>query len=208
MENNKLSQLEALLFLYGEPLDLSKIAKLLDIPKDDVAGLIAVFTEKMNADERGLTLLQADEKVQLVTQPSLSELGQKVIQEEFPEQLSPASLETLTIIAYAGPISRAEIDMIRGVNSSFIVRNLYIRGLVVRSADPKRGNVYLYNPSMDFLKFVGITAVNQLPEYQHLRTVMEKIRQQQMATQSAENIQPESNLPPVASVDTKNEVDS
>ena len=75
------------------------------------------------------------------------------------------SLETLSVIAYKGPIRRSEIDYIRGVNSSFMVRNLLMRGLVERMRDSKDSRLYIYRISREFLKFLGITSISDLPEY-------------------------------------------
>jgi len=96
------------------------------------------------------------------------------IKEEFKENLSPASLETLSIIVYLGPLSRAEIDYYRGVNSSFILRSLLIRGLIERYSDPKRANVYLYVSSFDLLKYLGVSKKEDLPDYGKFKEMMLK----------------------------------
>jgi len=100
---------------------------------------------------------------------------EEFIKDEFREDLTPASLETLSLISYLGPVSRAQIDYYRGVNSSFILRSLLMRGLVERYNDPQRANVYLYQASFDLLKYLGISRVEDLPEYEKFRTMNNKL---------------------------------
>ena len=88
---------------------------------------------------------------------------------EFSEELSRAAIETAAIIAYQGPITRAEIEYVRGVNSSFILRGLLMRGLVERIENPKDARSYLYRISFDFLKHLGLTKIEDLPQYQEFR---------------------------------------
>ena len=85
--------------------------------------------------------------------------------EELNRDLSKASLETLSIVLYKNGVSRSEIDYIRGVNSSFTLRALSVRGLVERILDPKDNRRYLYRPSFELFSFMGIKSVQELPEY-------------------------------------------
>lgn len=176
-QENLTAKLEALLFIYGEPMTYKKIVKMLEIAEKDVKELVSNLKDALNQDSRGLSLVLDAEKAQLVTKPGFGNMLQKIVKEEVSETLTPASLETLSIITYTGPISRAEIEYIRGVNSTFILRNLLIRGLIERSVDPKKSNVYLYNPSLDFLKFIGISKVEDLPEYQKFNDLIKKLRE-------------------------------
>jgi segregation and condensation protein B len=84
------------------------------------------------------------------------------------EGLSKAALEVLSIIAYKGPISRAEIESIRGVNCSFTLRSLMMKGLLERIDNPKDGRGYLYKISFEFMKKLGIENIDKLPDYQEL----------------------------------------
>jgi len=191
-QNNISSAIEALLFVYGEELEVKKIAKLLrrdpklqihpnDPKKSEINEAEAKNAldelQKKYAEAGGLNLLFSDspagQKVQLVTKPEFASLMEDFIKDEFKENLTPASLETLSLIAYLGPISRAQIDYYRGVNSSFILRNLLMRGLVERYNDPQRANIYLYQASFDLLKYLGISKVEDLPEYSKFKK-MEK----------------------------------
>jgi segregation and condensation protein B len=84
------------------------------------------------------------------------------------EGLSKAALEVLSIVAYKGPISRAEIESIRGVNCSFTLRSLMMRGLLERIDNPKDGRGYLYKISFEFMKKLGIESIDKLPDYKEL----------------------------------------
>lgn len=182
--NSKLqSRIEALLFLYGEPMNYKKIAKTLEISESEVETAINAFSSELAAESRGLSLiidkgLPGQNRVQLVTKPEFGKLLEDIVKEEVNETLTPVALETLAIVAYSGPISRAEIEYIRGVNSTFMLRNLMIRGLVDREPDPKRSNVYLYRPSLELLKFIGISKTEDLPEYQRFNELVKKLWQQ------------------------------
>lgn len=178
MSSNLESKIEALLFLYGEPIKIEKLAKELEAKSSDVNEAINTLSQKLtNSGDRGLELIIFDNRVQLVTKSDLKPLTSKIIKEELDTPLTPASLETLSIIAYLGPCSRALIDYIRGVNSTFILRSLMVRGLVERKPDPKRTNAFLYQPSFDFLKHIGITHPEELPDYEKYRKLKDEALQ-------------------------------
>ncbi|MBI2024558.1 MAG: SMC-Scp complex subunit ScpB [Candidatus Harrisonbacteria bacterium] len=176
MNKNLSAKLEAFLFIYGEPLEIKKIAKLLKTSEEEIRKTIKSLGEELTNEQRGLFLTEHENKVQLTTKPDFSKLLEDVVKEEVHENLTPAALETLSIIAYAGPLSRAEIEYIRGVNSNFTLRNLLIRGLINRNPDPKRGNVYLYQSSVDLLRHLGITKSEDLPEFERFQKLIEKLR--------------------------------
>ena len=154
---------ETLLLAHGEPITLPKLAKASGFSLAQIAEAITVLT-RMYAD-RGFAILEKDGEVGLGTNPAYAEYAENLLRGEFTESLSRAALETLTIIAYKGPIARASIDFIRGVNSSFIVRNLAMRGLIERVENPTDARAYLWRVSFDFLKHIGITRIEDLPEF-------------------------------------------
>lgn len=174
--NKLVNQLEALLFIYGDPLGFKKIAQILKAEETEVKEAVKILAEELEKEGRGLSLMRDKDKIQLTTKPEFTKLLESVIKEELHENLTPAALETLSIVAYAGPLSRAELEYIRGVNSSFTLRNLLIRGLIERSPDPKRTNVFLYNPSFDVLRHLGISKAEDLPEYERFKSLIEKMR--------------------------------
>lgn len=175
----KVAALEALLFYYGESLNLKKIAKFLEIKDEEVEELVQRLKEKLDGDEaRGLTILSQDKNVQLATKPDFQAIGKKLVTDEFREELSPASLETLSIVAYLGPIPRSKIDYLRGVNSSFTLRGLLMRGLIDRNPEAEHGNQYYYRASFDFLKHMGLEDVAKLPEYEKYRELLRNFEDQ------------------------------
>lgn len=165
INNNLVAAIEAVLFVYGEPMEIKKIAKLVKADETAVKEALKNLEQEFLSENRGLKLIFSGDKIQLATKPEFSSFLENFIKEEFKENLTPAALETLSLIAYLGPVSRSQIDYYRGVNSAFILRSLLIRGLIERSADPKRANVYLYEVSFDLLKYLGISKVEELPEY-------------------------------------------
>ncbi|HEY4499841.1 MAG TPA: SMC-Scp complex subunit ScpB [Candidatus Paceibacterota bacterium] len=177
-----LAALEALLFIYGEPITVKKLAALLKKEEKLVTESLQEFETQLTQDNRGLSLFHHDGKIQLVTKPDFSHLLESITKEEFDEELTPATLETLSIVMYAGPVSRADIEYIRGVNSSFILRALLMRGLIDRSIDPKRANAYLYNPHFDLLKKLGVSQAALLPEYEKYNGLIKKLYEETKAT--------------------------
>ncbi|OGZ46887.1 MAG: SMC-Scp complex subunit ScpB [Candidatus Ryanbacteria bacterium RIFCSPHIGHO2_02_FULL_45_13b] len=157
------SILEVLLFVAGEPLSISALAKHAGCSTVEAQEALSLLEKTFQT--RGIRLLQKDELVSLVTAPHLASYAEHLIKEELLGDLSKASLETLTIIAYQHPITRADIDYIRGVNSSFTLRSLAQRGLIERLSG-EGGKGYRYQPTMEFMKFLGITSFAELPEFE------------------------------------------
>ena len=91
--------------------------------------------------------------------------------EDIKEKLTPAALDTLSLISYLGPISRVRIDHLRGVNSSYSVRNLLMRGLIEKTTDAQQPHIAAYRASFDLLKFLGIGSIEDLPDYQKYKTI-------------------------------------
>ncbi len=185
MEKNNskiIGAIESILFVYGEPMNAKKIAKILNrknkqkIKESEVKEILEKLSQKYSAEDEGLTLIISGDNVQLTTKPEFSSILEEFIKDEFKEQLTPASLETLALISYLGPLSRMQIDYYRGVNSSFILRNLLIRGLVERFSDSQKSLGYLYKPSMDLLKYLGISRIEELPEYEKFKLIVDNIQ--------------------------------
>jgi len=178
---NKTAALEAVLFTYGEPISIKEIAKRLNLDEKECYQLLEDYSFDLNNDsKRGLILIWNNNSVQLATKPVFQSLIQDFIKEEFRETLTPAALETLAIVAYLGPVSRPIIDQIRGVNSSFILRNLLVRGLVERVIKPEySSNVYYYDLSNESLKHFGIAKKEELPDYQNYKDILNKFTVEQ-----------------------------
>jgi segregation and condensation protein B len=100
-------------------------------------------------------------------------LIEKIIKEERERDLGRAGIETLAIIAYKGPVSKKEIEYIRGVNSQFALRNLLLRGLVERKASSWDERVIVYSITADALRHLGLGSITELPEYMDVRKQLE-----------------------------------
>lgn len=174
------ARIEAILFWKAEPVALKKLAQLLQIDLKSVdEGLVALESRLKGS---GLTLVRTDDEAMLGTSKEASALIEGLAKEELTRDLGRAGLETLSIILYQGPISRSNIDYIRGVNSQFILRNLLIRGLIERVEDPKDARVYLYRSSLALLSHLGISKLDELPEYAQVRKDIESFKQTDNAT--------------------------
>ncbi|MDP1688996.1 MAG: SMC-Scp complex subunit ScpB [bacterium] len=172
---NKIRALEAALFIYGEPMSLKKIQDLLKVTGEEIQELVKELRELLNG--RGLRLIEQDASIQLTTHPDFAGLLETIVKDELTKDLTPATLETLAIVSYTGPITRSRIDYIRGVNSSYILRNLLIRGLVDRKTDPNRSNVYLYTVSFDLIRHLGLQNIDELPDFLGYRNLVMKAEQ-------------------------------
>ena len=155
--------LEALLFVKTEPISKKKIAEILKAEETEVDEAVAALKEKLSG--RGIRLVQIGDSVVLGTAPEASETIESLFKEELERDLGRAGLETISIILYKAPVPKSEIDFIRGVNSQFILRNLLIRGLVERiPSSSGRGGAY--RPTLDLLRYLGVTKVEELPDYE------------------------------------------
>lgn len=179
--DKKLAELEALLFIHGEPLTSKKAGEVLGVERGEVLGVIEELKKRLESDERGLTIVSDGEKIQLVTKPQFGKIIEDFVKEELSEDLTPASLESLAIVAYFGPISRARIEYLRGVNSIFILRSLLLRGLVERMPDPDRRNAFLYRPTFEAWRHLGLKGKEDLPDFEKFRGLLGAFEKQEEA---------------------------
>ncbi len=163
------SQLESLLFTSGHPVGLKKLAEILEISEKEIEDGLNALANDYEKENRGLRLVFLENKAQLVSAPDSVETIKKLVKSDFEEDLSQAALETLAIIAYRSPASRAQIENLRGVNCSFILQSLAIRGLIDRKNNPEDGRSYIYSATFDFLKHLGLNKLEDLPNYNELK---------------------------------------
>ncbi|MSU55389.1 MAG: SMC-Scp complex subunit ScpB [Candidatus Taylorbacteria bacterium] len=157
------AKIESVLFWKAEPMLVSRLAKIFSTTPEEINISLAVLEDNLKG--RGVTLLYKDDEVALRTSPDASDVIENLTKEELTRDLGKAGLETLSIVLYQGPISRREIDYIRGVNSNFILRNLLVRGLVEKIENPKDLRSYLYRATFDLLSHLGVARIEDLPEY-------------------------------------------
>ena len=168
-EDNLKSQLESLLLVSAKPLSLRKIAETLKVKTKVAEEETDQLILEYNQNGGGIRLLKNNGQIQLASSPENTDLVRQYLKEDLIGELSEPSLETLTIIAYRQPVTKAEMEQIRGINCSLILRNLMIRGLVEAEYDKERA-VTVYAVTMDFLKFLGVSSVAELPDFEKLNS--------------------------------------
>lgn len=156
------AQVEALLFVADEAVTVQRLTEAL---QEDQAAVEEALTElRERLTRRGLRLQRKGDRVQLVTAPELAPLVERFLGLEHTDTLSPAALETLAIVAYRQPITRAQIEAIRGVNSDAVLRTLLRHGLIQEVGRlEKAGRPILYGTTMEFLQVFGLEDLGDLP---------------------------------------------
>ncbi len=160
------SILESLIFVVGKPISIKRLAKIASIRESEVANVLDELRQDYQG--RGIKILARGNAVQLISIPENSQYVKKLLTEELQENLTRAALETLAIIAYRGPVTRSQIEQIRGVNSVYILRNLLMRGLIDRERSKRDARFWEYQPSFDFLRHLGIKDIKELPDFEEL----------------------------------------
>ena len=158
------SAIESMLFVSGEPLPLREISNNLELREKNVVEILQEMTTEYEDKSRGIRLISLDEAYQLVTKSENSEFVQKLLKKNKKHSLSQASIESLAIIAYKQPITRIDIDEIRGVKSESAITRLVERGLIKdvgRLEVP--GRPILYGTTDEFLRQFGLKTIKELP---------------------------------------------
>lgn len=164
------TKIESLLFVSDRPLSAEDVLKVFgedNAPaREDVEKFLEEIFSEYGEKKSGIIVIKNQGKYQMSSSPESADVVQKFLNDETTGELTRPQLETLTIIAYRGPIGKTELEQIRGVNCSLVLRNLLMRGLVEESekdAEPA------YAVTLDFLKFLGLRSAEELPDYQKLR---------------------------------------
>jgi segregation and condensation protein B len=166
--------IEGLLFYKSAPQKKSVVMKLFGINEAELGVAVEVLKERLLT---GATrLVETLDEIQLVTCPELAPIIEAMRKTELKADIGKAGSETLAIILYQEPISRAEIDRIRGVNSSFILRNLLIRGLIERNHNKSR-NGYDFSITPALLNHLGVGRKHELPDFGKIVTALEQFNE-------------------------------
>ena len=159
------SAVEAILFAAGEPVPAARISLILEVPEEDVYSAAKSLSDEYSFNQRGIRLLRLENKLQLCSSPEYAALITKVLEQRKPPMLSQPALETLAVVAYFQPVTRAYIDQVRGVDSSYTVGVLLDRGLIERSGKlDVPGRPSLLKTTDVFLRTMGISDLSELPE--------------------------------------------
>lgn len=168
--------LEGLLFYRAVPLKKQAILKQFAV---DEAGLqTAIVALKERLEGGALRLIETEAEIQLVTAPALAPFIEDLRKQDMKKDIGKAGAETLAIILYRGVVTRSEIDQIRGVNSSFILRNLMVRGLIERQP-AKRGGGYEFSITTDLLAHLGVSNQQELADFARITDALEEFIQNQ-----------------------------
>ena len=158
------SIIESLLFVSGEPMKLKDIANIIECNMKYTEDLLSEIMFNYDDSARGIKLININNEYQLVTKPQNSDFIQKILKTNIRQSLSQASLETLAIIAYKQPITRIDIDEIRGVKSDSAVSSLAERGLIKETGRLNvPGRPLLFCTTDEFLKQFNIKSLQELP---------------------------------------------
>jgi segregation and condensation protein B len=179
-------KIEAVLFWKSEPISVKKLASILSETEENVGKAILELEKQLEG--RGIRVIKKDNEVTLGTHAEISELIENITKEELSKDIGKAGMETLSTILYYGPISRRDIDYIRGVNSTFIIRNLLVRGLIEKAENDKDQRIFMYKPTFDLLAFLGITKIEDLPDYTKIREEFEAFKQNRERVEGGEEV--------------------
>ncbi len=193
--------IESLLFITAHPLTAKKLAELTGVPLEDVAAALGELMDQYNQTPGGIQLNKLGQSYQLTTTPTSAKIVQAFLEEEEKKELTKPSLEALTIIAYRGPIAKTELELIRGVNCSLILRNLLIRGLIEEAPDPEAMTLR-YRVTFDFLHYLGIRETRELPDFEKLNA-NENLEKLLRASTSDDGDEEEKSAPEPAATDTE-----
>jgi segregation and condensation protein B len=157
--------LESILFVADQPVELVHLRRVLDVPLEAVEDLLAILVEDYK--ERGIRIARLKDTVRMVTAPDSASYVQAFLGLEQTVRLSSAALETLAIIAFKQPVTRAQVEAIRGVNSDGVIATLEGRGLIEETGQhDSPGHPFLYGTTMSFLQHFGLESLDELRRHE------------------------------------------
>lgn len=157
--------IESILFAVGDGIEIKELANIIEIDTRELKKILLELSKDYEKENRGLMLVEFNNKIQLATKPEYSMHIKKILKPDSKQNLSQAAIETLAIIAYKQPITKVEIDEIRGVRSDRAITTLLERGLIRESGRLETtGRPILYCTTDEFLKYFGFKNLNELPE--------------------------------------------
>lgn len=172
MVNELSHHIQALLFALGRPLSRKELSTMLGAEEAEISAALAMLQQSLQG---GIVLVDDGTEVELRIGAEASGLIEKIRKEEYSRDIGKAGLEVLSAVLYRGPLTRSEIDFIRGVNSSQTIRTLTLRGLVRKVPNPKDERSFLYEPTTELLSELGVTRPQDLPEYEEVRAKLQTL---------------------------------
>ncbi len=163
-EQEIISIIDSILFVSGDAVDLTELAAALEIEPDEVKAAVDAEIVRRQRDNAGILITLVDNKLQLSSNMAYAPYIESVLQPVKKSRLSQSMVETLAIIAYKQPVTRYEIEQIRGVKSNYSVAALIEKGLILRAGKKKTlGNPVLYTTSDEFLRHFQLRSLDDLP---------------------------------------------
>ena len=157
--------IEALLFVAGEPVGINKLADVLEIPEEQLLEVMPKMMDEFNFDRRGIRMIRLDNSFQLTTRPEYFDYVVKLVTHKHKQTLSPSTLEVLSIISYNQPITKAAIEKVRGVDSTYSLTKLLERDLIEqRGRLNAPGKPMLYGTTEEFLRCFGLQSLEDMPD--------------------------------------------
>lgn len=167
------SIIEALLFTWGDPLELKDISKILDVSRRDIKLILQEMIEDFDYNRRGLKIIRVDDAYQLSTRPEHYDYVKKLNPIYDKKDLSNPALETLSIIAYKQPVIKSDIEHLRGVKSDSVIKTLLERKLIEETGRLDRiGRPIIYGTTDEFLRAFGLETLDELPQIKGYDEVM------------------------------------
>ena len=156
-------RIEALLFAAGEPMSIKRLGQALETTPAEIQKALDILSERLK--QGVVQLIRSETEVALAVASKAAQTVKNAQERELGRDIGDAGLEVLSIVLYKGPSTRAQIDYIRGVNTSSTIRNLLARGLLERTGNPEDGREYLYRPTVELMAHLGANSAQDLPEY-------------------------------------------
>jgi segregation and condensation protein B len=176
--------IEGLLFALGKPLSRSELIKMLNTDEASIEAAIGVL--RMEQEKRGMVAVDDGTMLELRAAPDVASIIEQIRREERSRDVGRAGLEVLSAVLYRGPLTRAEIDFIRGVNSSQTLRTLTMRGLVRKVSNPSDERSFRYEATTDLLASMGATSVHDVPDFDAVRAKLSQLEEAYRGAQSPE----------------------
>lgn len=188
-------KIEAILFAAGDTVRIDRISLILGVDPSDILEAAVKLSEMYESNNRGIRIVHIGDKLQMVSNPDFASDIIKVLEHRKPPRLSAPALETLSIVAYYQPVTRAYVDQIRGVDSSYTVSVLMDKGLIDKQGYLNvPGRPALYGTTDLFLRTMGITNLDELPELPDVSTSEGVLKLQEQIEQIKESQQIEGQL--------------
>ena len=185
------SAIEAILFAAGDSVPLARLSLVLGVSEQDVETSVKMLQESYAQQQRGMRILRLEDKVQMCSAPEYASFISKTLEQRKPPVLSQPALETLAVVAYFQPVTRAYIEQVRGVDSSYTVGVLNERGLIEECGRLEvPGRPVLFRTTDVFLRTMGISSLDELPELPDMTDSdgMEKLQEKIDELQNKPNI--------------------